>query len=110
MMRESTETPCHFRTVLVITIPYQDLRVMMDAAHDLSRARSNTMTLITDRSTKPEGFYLPTWVFVEHTCPIDLSRNRPDISNMQCYLDEGTTRYASPTMTLMIIPGYSPIQ
>ena len=61
-MRESTETPCHFRTVLKITIPYQDLRVMMDAAHDLSntlRARSNTMTSITDRGTKPEGFAFP---------------------------------------------------
>ena len=61
-MRDGTETPCHLRAALVITIPYQDLRVMMDTAHDLSntlRARSNTMTSITDRGTKPEGFAFP---------------------------------------------------
>ena len=39
----------------MITIPYQDLRVMTDATHDVSKNKG-PMTLITDRSTKPDGF------------------------------------------------------
>ena len=61
-----------------MTLPYQELHVMMDAAHDLSitiaikpitnrnpiqhpqgMTVSNTTTLITDRGAKPEGFAFP---------------------------------------------------
>ena len=78
----------------MITIPYQELRVMMDAAHDLSitiainpstnrnpiATVSDTVTSITDRVPKPEGFAFPlvrgfqisvpsTWVVTGPTLP-----------------------------------------
>ena len=61
--------------------------------HPCGMTVSNTMTLVTDRSTK--GIFFRTLLF-SYTCPIDVDCHKPDISNRRSFRDGGTTRYASP--------------
>lgn len=53
-MCEVTETVTRFAAILVITIPYEELRVTMDAAHDLPI----TITIIITSRNPPLSPYM----------------------------------------------------